>query len=62
MDSLKDKKQFLEIENKRTANHLNDDPVVFVPAENIRAIERVINNWEEVKQQWNKMKQDSKAK
>ena len=35
--------------------HLHDDTIVFVPAENIRAIERVINNWKEVKQQWDKM-------
>ena len=34
----------------------NDDHFIFVPAENIRAIERVIDNWEEVKQQWDKIK------
>ena len=27
-----------------------DDPIVFVPTENIRAIERVIDHWEAVKQ------------
>ena len=58
MDSQKDKKHFLK--NKNTDNrevfiHSNDDAIVFVPAENIRAIKQVIDRWEEVKQRWDKM-------
>jgi len=30
-------------------HHLNDDNIVFVPAENIRIIKQVIDNWEKVK-------------
>ena len=33
----------------------NDDNFAFVPVENIRMIERVINNLEEVKQRLNKI-------
>ena len=47
-------------ENKNTDNCegffcSNDDNFAFVPVENIRIIERVINNLEEVKQRLNKL-------
>jgi len=35
---------------------LFDENISFVPVENIQAIERVIKNWEEVKQEWNNLK------
>jgi hypothetical protein len=33
--------------------------VVFVPAEDIRVIEQVLNNWETVKQGWEKLNVDN---
>ena len=53
--------QSTEHENKknevnRPATDSDYDKLVFVPAENIQAIERVIKNWEEVKHEWNKLK------
>ena len=55
MNNPKDKKQWIQQGNEKTGNRqesrrFNDDPVVFVPAENIRAIEQVTDNWEVVKQ------------
>jgi len=37
-----------------------DDRAVFVPAEDIRVIERVLNNWEQVKQEFRKMEAEKK--
>ena len=52
--------------NKEYKNHIpehkskkDDENVVFVPLEDIQAIERVINNWEPVKQEWKKLNVDS---
>jgi hypothetical protein len=33
----------------------NDDAIIYIPLENILAIERVINNWDAVKVQWDKL-------
>ena len=35
---------------------LNNNNIIFVPAENIQAIERVIKNWDNVKLEWDKLK------
>ena len=35
---------------------LDNDNIIFVPAENLRAIEKVINNWENVKKRFDKIK------
>ena len=60
MDIRNDKKQFINNENESIDNRnelysLNDDKYTFVPYANIRAIEKVIMNWDVVKQQWDKM-------
>jgi len=34
---------------------LDNDNIIFVPAENLRAIEKVINNWENVKKRFDKI-------
>ena len=62
MDYPKEEKHSLNNENENTDSsegllHINDEPVVFVPVENIRAIEKVIDNWEVVKLQWDKIAQ-----
>ena len=46
MESQNDKKQFIDNEGESIDN------IVFVPYENIRAIENVILNWEAVKNLW----------
>ena len=46
MESQNDKKQIFDNEDESIDN------IAFVPAENIRAIERVIMNWEAVKNLW----------
>jgi len=38
-----------------------DDDAVFVPAEDIRIIERVLNNWEQVKQEYCKVEAGRKV-
>jgi hypothetical protein len=60
MDKQNDNKQFINDEGESNDNRKelcgsNDDNFVFVPAENIRAIEKVIRNWEAVKTLWMKM-------
>lgn len=45
-----------KIDNRDNFLQSSDDAFVFVPAENIRAIEKVIDNWEVVKRQWIKMR------
>jgi hypothetical protein len=55
MDSPNDKRYFVENERKGTGKrevlpHSDDDDLAFVPIENIRIIERVILNLEEVMQ------------
>jgi hypothetical protein len=62
MENQKDKKDDEEIGKEKAPFGeaflpLNDDSIVFVPAENIRAINHVIDNWEVVRQQWKKMVQ-----
>ena len=58
MESQNDKKQSINNnENESTANRYelcspNDENIAFVPIENIRAIEKVITNWEAVKNLW----------
>jgi hypothetical protein len=37
-----------------------DDKVVFVPTEDIRVIESVLNNWEQVKQEYRKIETETK--
>jgi len=47
--------------NHKTTNHRDsmylpdDGPLIFVPAETIRVIEKVIETWNEVRRQWKKM-------
>ena len=58
MENRNDKKQYRKEEGENTDNRNrpyspNDDPYIFVPAENIRVIEKVIMNWAEVKKLWN---------
>ena len=58
MDNRNDKKQNRMEEGENTDNPIesyspNDDLYFFVPAENIRVIEKVIMNWEQVKKLWN---------
>jgi len=48
------------IDNRAEFSHLNEDNIVFVPAENIRIIKQVIDNWEKVKQRRDMMKLFSK--
>ena len=60
MEHQNDKKHFISdegesIDYRKEQCSSNDDQISFVPAENIRAIEKVIHNWEVVKQQWDKM-------
>ena len=67
MESQNDKKQFINnesesIDNRNELCSSNDDNIAFVSAENIRAIEKVIKNWEVVKQQWGKMGRTTKVK
>ena len=38
----------------------DDDRAVFVPAEDIKVIERVLNNWEQVKQEFYKVETEKK--
>ena len=62
MDYPKEEKHSCNIENKNTESseellHFYEEPVVFVPAEYIRAIEKVISNWEAVKLQWDNIVQ-----
>ena len=62
MDYPKEEKHSFNNENKNTDSSEGllqsyDEPVVFVPVENIRAIEKVIYNWEVVKLQWDKIVQ-----
>ena len=52
MDYQEDKKTDRREEFSRS----NDDDLAFVPVENIRRIERVIENLMEVKQRLNKMR------
>ena len=57
MESQNGKNQFINNEDESIGNRielwsLNDDKYIFVPDENIRAIERVIMNWEAVKNLW----------
>jgi len=54
MGNQKNKKHFIKNKHKRTNYldeflHSNDDNIAFVPVENIRSIEQVINNLEEAK-------------
>ena len=63
MDYPKEEKHSCKNENKNTESsegllHFYDEPVVFVPVEQIRAIEKVISNWEAVKLQWDKIVQN----
>lgn len=65
MYNQKDSKQSVKIEDERTDNHglllqSNDNAIVFVPVENIRAIEQVIDNWEDVKQRWNQVQDENR--
>ena len=58
MDNRNDKKQNRmeegdNTDNRNESNSPNEDSYVFVPAENIRVIEKVIMNWEKVKKLWN---------
>ena len=67
MDIRNDKKQFINNEGKSIDNRNelcspNDDKYTFVPDANIRAIEKVIMNWDIVKQQWDKMDWAKKVK
>ena len=60
MDIRNDKKQFINNEDESIDNRTelwgpNDENITFVPGANIRAIEKVIMNWDAVKQQWGKM-------
>ena len=64
MENQNDKEQFISdegesIENRKEQCSPNDDNIAFVPTENIRAIEKVIKNWEVVKQQWDKRKMNN---
>ena len=57
MESQNSKNQFINNEDESIGNRtelcrLSDENIVFVPTENIRAIERVIMNWEAVKNLW----------
>jgi len=59
MDNKKNENNF--IDNQRTDNNeklfcSEKENFIFVADENIRAIERVINNWEDVKQKWDKLR------
>jgi hypothetical protein len=59
MENQNDKKQFTRNEgesNDKLKDHysLNDDNIAFVPVENIRAIEKVIRDWEAVNKLWEK--------
>lgn len=40
----------------RSTSWSNNDRVVFIPSEDIRVIERVLDEWDTVKQQWNTMR------
>ena len=60
MDNRKEKMQGVgnEKENEKNREFFLqsiDQPVIFVPAETIRAVEKVISSWEAVMQQWDKM-------
>ena len=64
MESRNDKKQFINKEDESIANRYelcspSDENIAFVPAENIRAIEKVIMNWEAVKNLWNQTRPPS---
>ncbi|MDR2234095.1 MAG: hypothetical protein LBE56_13360 [Tannerella sp.] len=49
---------FFSLNPQPSTLHSEDD-VVFVPAEDIRAISRVIENWETVKQRWSKLRMEN---
>ena len=51
-DPKQEKKQY---DSSPLSTDSANENIIFVPAENIRAIERVIRNWEEVKYAWNKL-------
>ena len=53
MEGQNDKKRFINNEDESIDN------IVFVPAENIRAIERVIMNWEAVNNLWKQTRSSS---
>ena len=58
MDCQKEKKQFVKNEQNKTIDRVeffnsNSENFAFVPIENIRIIEQVINNLEAVKQRLN---------
>ena len=64
MENHNDKKQFINsegesIDHRKELYNSNVDNFTFVPIENILIIEKVINNWEEVKKLWKKMQQPS---
>ena len=40
---------------QRQTLNTDHDKVVFVPAEDIRIIKRVLDHWETVKQEWEKL-------
>ena len=46
--------------NNRAQEHVDpliyDDYVVFIPQEEIKVIERALNDWQVVKQRWNQIK------
>ena len=59
MDNQNGNEQFINDEGgsneyRKEPGSSHDDNFAFVPAENIRAIEKVIKNWEAVKKQWMK--------
>ena len=51
-----EKKEYKRTGNLKEFLLLDDDNIAFVPVENIRTIERVIDNLEEIKQRLNKMR------
>ena len=58
MDYPKEKKQFVKNEQNKSTDRaeffsLNNENFAFVPVENIRIIEQVINNLEAIKQRMN---------
>ena len=64
MESRNDKKQLFNnesesIDNRNELYNLNDDKYIFVPDANIRAIEKVIMNWEAVRDLWKQTRPSS---
>ena len=63
MENKIDKKQFINNKGQSIDNQelcsINEDNITFVPTENIRAIEKVITNWEAVKILWKQTRPSS---